>query len=179
MSARTQARKLSMPNMGNLVSYKCQHGHKLVNYQCQTRARSLQLSMSIQTQGRKLPMPNTGTIMSAINVKMDTSEWTINAKQRNNLLSYQCQYRHKFVNYQCQTGHNLVSYQYQSRHKLINYQCQTAHNVVNSFVKQGTNYSLTIIKTESIPTDVCLEIYVTGSVDIRIYKICADIYNCS
>ena len=81
MSARTQARKLSMPNQAQFVIYQCQHGHKLVKYQCQTWARSCHLSMSTRTQARKLSMPNMGTI----------------------ILSYQCQHGHKLINYQCQT----------------------------------------------------------------------------
>ena len=62
-----------------LVSYQCQHGHKLANYQYQTQAQSLQLSMSTWTQACKLSMPTT----------------------EHDLVSYQCQHVHKLVNYQC------------------------------------------------------------------------------
>ena len=47
--------------------------------------------MSTQTNARKLSMPNTGKILSAINVKTDTSSKTINAKYGHNLVSYLCQ----------------------------------------------------------------------------------------
>ena len=48
-----------------------------------------------------------------------------------------------------------------------------------SFAKQEVITSLTVIKAESIPTDVYLDIYVTGKVNVHMYKICADIYRCS
>jgi len=70
------------------------------------------------------------------------------------------------MNYQCQYGHNLSKqcpiYVYLSRSDLENF----------SFAKQEIIISFTVFKAESIPTDVYLDIYVTGQVNVHIYKIC-------
>ena len=110
VSIQVQILIINAKHRHDLISHQFQHEHKLVNYQCQTRvqspqlsmsthklgnhhcqtqARSRQLSISTQTQACKLSMPNTGTISSAINVNTDTSLGTIIAKHRHDLVSYQ------------------------------------------------------------------------------------------
>ena len=85
----------------DLISYQCQHwhklvnhqyqtqawshpainvlhGHKLVNHQYQIQAWSHQLSMSTLTQACKPSIPNTGMISSAINVSTISSNCLLN-----------------------------------------------------------------------------------------------------
>ena len=66
---------------------------------------------------------------------------------------------HDLLNYECQTnGHDLVSYQSQHGHDLVNYQCRTnGHDLINSFVQTRINYSITVIKAESIPIEYILD----------------------
>ena len=121
-------------------NFQCQTtGHDLVSYQCQHRHK--RVNFQCQTNGH-------------------------------DLFNYQCQHRHEQVNNQCQTnGHDFFNCQCQHRHKRVNFQCQTNWQVINvkpdrilstCSLKQGTNYSITIMKVEYIPTNMNLEIYVTG-----------------
>ena len=112
-----------------------QYEHKLVNHQCQTNWHNL---VGFQCQHEH----------KIENYQCQTNE--------HDLVSYQCQQEHKLVKYQCKTnGHDHVSNQCQHEHKLVNYQCQTnGHDIINLFIQTRTNYSLTVINAEYLPTNV-------------------------
>ena len=67
-----------------------------------------------------------------------------------NRVSYQCQPGHKLVTDQCQTNgrDQLLMSTWTQAH---NYQCQTnGHNLQLIHLEQGHNYSLAVIKSESL-----------------------------
>ena len=103
--------------------------------------------MSTWTQPCYRSMPNQWA-QSAINVYMDATMLSINAKPMGTI-SYQCLQGHKHLIDHCQTnGHNQLSCQ---RPQAGNFQCQTIENNLQLFrLEQGHEYSLAAIKAESL-----------------------------
>ena len=98
-----------------LVSYQCQHGHKL-SFQCLNWIKLL--SDQCQTNGHDL-----------ISYQC----------QHGHNASYQCQDWNKLLSDQYQTNvHDLVSYQCQHGHKLLSDQCQTNGHNLSSYVSTRT-----------------------------------------
>ena len=132
--------------------------------------------MSAQKKACKLSMPNTDTISSTIYVNPDTSLFIINAKNGHHL----CQLS---MSAQKQTCKRSMSNRTLSRQlsmpntgtisSAINVSPDTSLSTCS--LKCGTNYSLTIIKAESIPANV-FEVSML-QINQRSYKFYVVIYN--
>ena len=104
--------------------------------------------MSTGTQALNRSMPNQWAL-SAINVYMDATMLSINAKPMGTI-SYQCLQGHKHLIDHCQTnGHDQLSMSTWTQ--AGNFQCQTIENNLQLFrLEQGHEYSLAAIKAESL-----------------------------
>ena len=83
----------------------------------------------------------------------DTSSQTVLAMPNHWARSCAVKHWHMLVNCSINTKpmHDLRDYQFQTK----------GHNLINSYTKRGTITSRTVIKAESIPFNVYLDIYVT------------------
>ena len=149
-------------------SYQCLHQHKHSINQCQSNGH-YQQSMSTPTQVLNRSMPNQWAL-SAINVYMDATMLSINAKPMGTI-SYQCLHGCNHVIDQCQTnGHNQLSMSTGTQalnRSLPNQWARSAINVnmdtsrqfsmpnhweqsSTLSLEQGHEYSLAAIKAESL-----------------------------
>ena len=163
----TNSLSWSMPNqwddrssyVSTMTSFQCQQGYKLLidQYQNQWARFHLlcfntdQLSMSAQIQALNWSIPKPMDTISArmfqrwpaFNVNTDTSSLSINTKTNGHNFSY------SIIN----NDQLSMSARIQAINRLIPKPMGT---ISASMVQRGPNYSITIIKVVSIPTNVYL-----------------------